>query len=313
MDHSLLPSPRLYRDDRDLARMCALLQEGRAARCGAYYVHPGDLLWWLYYPPIGASWWEHIYLWDDPANPARLLGWALLAADGETADVYYQPDLRHTPLAPAMFEWAEAACLPLARAAGRDEVGVFWVTPEDSLRVAWLYERGYGVRYQSTALAISLASPLPSPSLPPGFEVRRCRGVAEAPARARAQFEAFESGAAFEAYLDRFTRFMQSPAYTAALDTIIAAPDGQIAAFCLTWTDERNRVGLFEPVGTAPAFQRMGLGRAVMLAGLRSLQQGGMREAIVCTGDQNTPAIRLYEAIGFRQYTTFRFYARKLA
>lgn len=309
----MLPAPRLYHGDSDLAMMCALLQEGRAARCGAYYVHTGDLLWWLYYPPIGASWWEHLYLWDDPADPARLLGWALLAPDGETADVYYQPELRHTPLAPAMFAWAEAACLPLARAAGRDEVGVFWVALEDTLRVAWLEERGYRVRYQDTALALSLASQLPEPILPPGFEARRCRGLDEVAARARAQYGAFDSQAPFEAYLDRFCRFMQSPAYAAAVDTVIAAPDGQIAAFCLTWTDGRNRVGLFEPVGTAPAFQRMGLGRAVMLAGLRCLQQRGMREAIVCTGDQNTPAIRLYEAVGFRQYTTFRFYARKLA
>ena len=71
--------PRPYRDGTDLAKMCALLQAGRAANNGTYYVHIGDLRWWLFYPPLEYDLWQYIYLWDDPVDPANLLGWALLS------------------------------------------------------------------------------------------------------------------------------------------------------------------------------------------------------------------------------------------
>ena len=68
--------------------MCDLLQPGRAAANGTYYVHKGDLLWWLYYPAFETRPWDGIYLWDDPATPDRLLRWAYLASDGATCDVF---------------------------------------------------------------------------------------------------------------------------------------------------------------------------------------------------------------------------------
>jgi hypothetical protein len=37
--------PRPYRDPADLDRMRALLQAGRKAANGSYYVHIGDLNW----------------------------------------------------------------------------------------------------------------------------------------------------------------------------------------------------------------------------------------------------------------------------
>ena len=189
-------------------------------------------------------------------------------------------------------------------------MGMFWVTPEDSFRAGWLEERGYRVTAQDTALSRSLAEPIADISLPPGFQVRACRGLAEVEARAWAQYGAFDSSAPFEQYVQRFTRFMQSPVYDPRADLVAAAPDGRIAAFCITWTDAENRVGLFEPVGTHPDFQRLGLGKAVMLAALRRLHDQGMQQAIVCTVDHNTPALHLYEAVGFQPYTTFRWYTK---
>lgn len=290
--------------------MCALLQDGRAAHISTYYVHTGDLKWWLYYPPLGTSLWEHIYLWENPARQNHLMGWTLLNPDEGTFDVYYQPDLYASHLAEAMYAWAEAALISTARAAGQKQVGMFWVTPDDSFRTRWLEERGYRVTYQDPALARSLAEPVPEGIIPEGFVVRPGCGLQEVEARARAQYGAFESSAPFDQYLCRFTRFMQSAAYVPGADLVAAAPDGQIAAFCITWIDHENRVGLFEPVGTHPSFQRKGLGKAVMLEAMRRLQGQGMEQAIICTGEGNTPALNLYASLGFRPYNTFRFYAK---
>lgn len=316
----MLPEPRCYRGngaaagDPDLARMYALLQAGCAAAIPAYYVHPGDLKWWLYYPPVGSSWWQHIYLWDDPVDASRLLGWALIDPGGETFDVFYQPELDATATAEAMLAWGERAAMQNARSAGRKSIGIFWVLPRDAFRTGWLEDRGYTISYQSAALIRSLAGPIPSIGpLPNGYELRACRGLEEIEARARAQHGAFSSKIEFDSYLQRFTRFMQSHTYDPESDIVAAAPDGSIAAFAITWLETANKVGLFEPVGTHPDHQRKGLGRAVLYEALRRLQARGMAQAIVSTGEQNTPAMELYREVGFEQYSAFRFYAKDLA
>jgi ribosomal protein S18 acetylase RimI-like enzyme len=88
--------------------------------------------------------------------------------------------------------------------------------------------------------------------------------------------------------------------YDPNLDIVAAAADGQIGGFCIVWMDAVNRVGLFEPVGTHPDFQRKGLGKAVMLEGLQRLAEKGMTQAIVSTFEDNEVAIKFYESVGFR-------------
>lgn len=308
----ILPPPRKTAASDDIERMCALLQAGRAAGTPSYYVHVGDLKWWLNYPYLGSAGWEHIYAWDDPAHPGRLLGWALLAPEGKTFDVFYQPELSGTALAAGMLAWAEGLALELARAAGAAKVSMFWVAPADAWRVGWLEARGYRVEMEDTALARPLQGEIPLGHEPDGFTVRSCSGLDEVEERARAVYGAFGSSADFERYVERFRRFMQSPVYSPDMDVVAAAPDGRIAAFCITWADDLNRVGLFEPVGTYPDFQRKGLGRAVMLEGLRRLQARGMQRAILCTEAGNAPALGLYTGLGFEPVTPLRLYVKEV-
>jgi ribosomal protein S18 acetylase RimI-like enzyme len=93
---------------------------------------------------------------------------------------------------------------------------------------------------------------------------------------------------------------MRSPAYDGEHDIVAVAQDGQVGAFCIIWLDALNRVGLFEPVGTHPDFQRKGLGRAVMLEGLRRMKTNGMTQAIVSTSENNPAAIQFYESMDFQ-------------
>jgi len=65
------------------------------------------------------------------------------------------------------------------------------------------------------------------------------------------------------------------------LDLVAVAPDGEIASFCTIWYDDATRAALYDPVGTMPAHQRRGLGKAVMCEGLRRLEQMGALTAFV--------------------------------
>jgi len=292
--------PRPYRGERDLEAMRDLLVRGRQASNGTYYIHTGDLNWWLYYPPLEEDFWDHIHLWDDPENPGRLLGWALISPDWVGFDVYVQPEHRGSLIATEMYVWAEEKAVRVAHEKGRKTIYVLWVFHDDAVLRHHFSQRGYRLGRGMVHLTRTLDSTIPTVRLVEGYETRECKGVQEVAARARAQYGAFGSSASFDRYLERFTNFMRSPVYRSEQDIVAVSPDRQVGAFCVVWTDPVNQVGLFEPVGTHPEFHRKGLGRAVLTEGLHRLYERGMCRAIVSTYEDNIAAIKLYESVGFR-------------
>ncbi len=74
------PQPRPYAGTEDREKMRQVLLLGRQASNGSYYVHVGDLNWWLYYVEQQTNPWQHIYLWDGLRPGDALRGWALLSA-----------------------------------------------------------------------------------------------------------------------------------------------------------------------------------------------------------------------------------------
>lgn len=305
-------NPRPYKNERDLDAMRNLLAAGRRAANGTDYVHTGDLNWWLFYPPLSGDFWNSIYLWDDPEREGELLGWSLLSLP-ETFDVYVRADLRGTELAGQMYAWAAEKITSIAREAGEENISIQWVAADDEILDGWLQEHGFVRGKEAVYMTRDLSISIPDVTVPDGFTVRSCRGVAEVEARAKAQYRAFDSTAPFDRYVARFMRFMQSPVYGSDRDVIAVDPNGDIGAFCIIWLDTVNQVGLFEPVGTHPNFQRKGLGRAVMLDALRRLKTLGMQQTIVSTGDDNLPAIRLYESVGFQTVNKFGRYKKRVA
>jgi ribosomal protein S18 acetylase RimI-like enzyme len=267
---------------------------------GTYYIHCGDLVWWLYYPPLEGDYWNDIYLWDDPEHPGRLLGWTLASPVFAGFDVFIQPELRGSLTAQEMLIWAEEKALQVTRRQGKSTIYVLWVLHDDDFLDKQFRQRGYRLARGMVHLIRNLDEPIPLSKADGKFTVRACQGEPEVEARARVQYCAFGSSATFERYLERFRKFMRSPVYDCNLDIVAVSEQGQIGSFCIVWMDSVNQVGLFESVGTHPAFQRKGLGRAVMLEGLRRLQEGGMKCAIVSTFEDNEPAIKLYESMGFR-------------
>ena len=100
--------------------------------------------------------------------------------------------------------------------------------------------------------------------------------------------------------LEAYRRLRATPGYTPELDLVAVAPDGAFASYCICWLDPINRAGEFEPVGTRPAYQRQGFGRAVITEGLRRLKAHGTTDASVLTPQSNERAVALYESVGFR-------------
>jgi ribosomal protein S18 acetylase RimI-like enzyme len=186
-----------------------------------------------------------------------------------------------------------------------------WIQEGDAVLEAHLRARGFR-RAPAPLLYLerSLLDPLPEPRLPAGFALANTSSRRELALRAAASHETFGSRQPFDRYLWRYERFRRSPVYDPQLNLAVVAPDGRVASFCTCWTDPTNRVGLFEPVGTHPAFRRLGLGRAVVLAGLERLRARGMRSAAVVAESCQPAAQRLYASAGFQPVLRLFTYAR---
>jgi len=77
--------------------------------------------------------------------------------------------------------------------------------------------------------------------------------------------------------------------------------DGRLAGFC--WTkihpDNDPPLGEIYVIAVDPDFQGQGLGRSLAVAGLNWLAARGLRTAMLYVDGDNTPALRLYEDLGF--------------
>lgn len=87
--------------------------------------------------------------------------------------------------------------------------------------------------------------------------------------------------------------------------------DGRLAGFC--WTkihaDERPPIGEIFVIAVDPDFHGEHLGRPLVLAGLRWLQEHDLANAILYVESDNTPAVRLYEKLGFEVTEKHRWWS----
>lgn len=87
---------------------------------------------------------------------------------------------------------------------------------------------------------------------------------------------------------------------------------GDIAGF--HWTKVHDggtpdAIGEVYVVGVDPRAQGLGLGKTLTLAGLHYLREAGLGAVLLYVDDDNTPAMRLYERIGFTPYASDVRYA----
>lgn len=149
---------------------------------------------------------------------------------------------------------------------------------------------------------------LPDPQVPAGFTARHV-GEEDVAARVAVHQAAFGPSRVTEA---SYRTVRAAWPYRAVFDRVLEAPDGHLAAYCLAWLDERHQVGELEPVGTDPAFRRLGLAKAACLDAMHALRAAGAEHALVyARGDAAYPGpIALYHAIGFEPYARTLTFAR---
>lgn len=285
-------SNRKYSPPDDLNRIQGFISQTNAG------LHPGDFAHRLYNVNRNFQPSEIVRLWED--DRGTLLGWMMLYPRFSDFDFQAIPD---EALMTEMLAWAEQNLK--AEEVGTDVFG------SDVTRRRFLEQHGY----QATGEAVyhltarSLAAPISDPSLPAGFTIRSAAGVHEAGRLAEVHAGAFGSSWTPESY----AAVMQTPGYHLENELVVVAPDGRFAAFCVLWFDPIRKTGLFEPVGVHADFQRRGLGRALMLAGMRRMVAARMDTALVGHEVENPASTGLYHGLGFEDKDDlFRYRKRKM-
>jgi hypothetical protein len=173
--------PRAYRDERDLAEMWRVLQDGRRSGGPTYYVHIGDLNWWLFYLDQDQDPRQRIYLWDRRRAGAE--GWALFSPRFRAFDVFVHPE--ESAHLEAMWLWAEEQMAGLVRAQGGHDLCTMWISEHDTRLCAHLESRGFEqTAYHLHYLTRSLEESLAEIRLLPGYAVRHVAGEQEVRRRA---------------------------------------------------------------------------------------------------------------------------------
>ena len=187
-----------------------------------------------------------------------------------------------------------------------------WAHESDEMRQELLAERGYTQReWEDRQRRRAVSEPLPEIVIPNGYHIRALGGREEVPARSWVSWRAFHPDDPDEKYegWEWYLNVQRASLYRRQLDIVAEAPGGEFGAFCTVWLDDANRVGSFEPVGTAPEHQRRGLGKAVMAEGLRRLRRLGATLATVSSSSM--PGHALYTSMGFTAYDTQRAWTKR--
>ena len=280
--------------ERDLTALLEVV--GRSwARGGPEAIsHPGGLQWWL--RRIGRPGFEVAVLTEDD----ELVGMALR----DQSDVIVQTDAAHAGDRADLLAWSEAS----ARESAEPEMFVsVWQEDEDLRDV--LERRGYEPTERYGYLLVKELTAEPTaPQLPRGFEM-----ISLTPALADAYVAlhraAWARPTAPSSYDGRqHDAVTAMPDFRYDLVPIVRAADGTLAAYCMSWWDERSASVEIEPLGTHPDYRRSGLARAIVHEVARRAWDLRARYVMVWGGTANPEAKALYHSAGLDVRRTLRDY-----
>jgi mycothiol synthase len=232
--------------------------------------------------------------------------------EGPAAELVIHPDYRGRGLGLALARalLAEAAPQPLR----------VWAHGDLPAADALADRAGFARIRSLWTMQRPLADPLPDPVFPAGVTLRTFSVGGDEAAWLDLNRKAFASHPEQGAWTAEDLSLRERESWFDPAGFFLAERSGKLAGF--HWTkihttaENENQAGLSHEstgqqsigevyvVGVDPAEQGSGLGRALTLAGLHYLRSQGLPSVMLYVDEDNRPAIRLYESLGFAHQGT---------
>lgn len=311
---------RPYAAAHDPAAIVALIN-ACAAVDGSDHITPNELRNMFDDPWLDVA--NDVRLWH--AADGALIAYAHIflpetphAIDGRL-DLYVHPAARNLGLERVIIAWAEDR-LRAYGAVQQRPAALRTHTNKDHTRLMALYEQhGFALERYYLEMARSLDQ-VPDPQFPAGFTLRQVDGERDAEAWVALKNTTWRDHFNYRAWsVERFKSWLADPDERPELNLVALAPDGTFAAFCWSIIRHEENVqtgrkqGSVDLLGTHPAYRKLGLGRAMLLAGLQRLKVAGMDTArLDVDAASPTGATRLYAAAGFAPTRAFVGYTKHI-
>jgi mycothiol synthase len=169
---------------------------------------------------------------------------------------------------------------------------------DNNHRISVLENHGFTLEsIRSLQYSHLLNERIPEYPLPMGFLIRCVKGKDEVKQLVALHQAAFGSNSMTTEYR---LAMMSTPQYIQKMDLVVVTPKDELAAFCICGFDDQDkRIGYTDPIGTHPSYQRIGLSKALISAGLIALKNAGANTVRLGTSSQNIAMQKLAYALGF--------------
>jgi len=161
---------------------------------------------------------------------------------------------------------------------------------------------------------------LPEPSFPDGIRLRSYVIGQDEEAFLTAYNEAFSDHWGFAPHtLEWEVQRTNTPGFRAE-DTLLAVDQqGRIAGLCILFFPQpkghlpKGSTPVVEDLAVRPAYRRRGLGRALLLSGLKRIRAEGFdKAALAVDADNPNQALKLYQSVGFTTVSGATVYRKEL-
>jgi mycothiol synthase len=197
-----------------------------------------------------------------------------------------------------IIEWG-AICIKRRNAeTGIDNTVDCTCNADDSHHISVLKKHGFtpeqvrSLRYSRPLNERIIEYPLPS-----GFSIRCVKGKDEIEQLVALHRAAFGTN---NMSMEYRLAMMNTPQYIREMDLVAVTPNDEPIAFCVCGFDDPDKkIGYTDPIGTHPSYQRIGLGKALISAGLIALKNAGTNTVRLGTSSDNIAMQKLASELGF--------------
>ncbi|PSB51622.1 GNAT family N-acetyltransferase [filamentous cyanobacterium Phorm 6] len=271
-----------------------------------------------------------VQLWED--GNYKLIGLALLDMPDSQDEIdaclwfYVHPNVRGESLEKDIIKWGETRLREVGKAQNLPAKLRTYSRQDKADEMRLLEKQGFAVDRYFWTMARSLSEPIPAPEFPADFALTHVSGEKDI----QPWVEMFN-----QSFIDHWNHhdvtaetvryWMQDENYQPELDLIAVSGDSlrdsfasrKFAAFCDCQIkaqknpNSSTKEGWIELLGTRRDYRKMGLGKAMLLAGLHSLKAAGANTAkLSVDADSLTGATKLYQSVGFRPIETWIEWAK---